>query len=183
VNCDSWDGYPAHRHELLAWLSHQSIRNIVAITGDLHAFQCGVLGDGLDPSTGMPVIVDFVCAGISSTSLYSYVKAAWRSTPLAPLVESPATFDAFLRSNNPGLRYADHDAQGYASATVTPGRFVVMFNKVKRMTGDEWTQTDAISRRVRLTVLRDVTDVHVESLETAIRQATGLLRRTQHLQV
>lgn len=37
VNGDSWDGYPAHRHELLAWLSQQAIRNIVAITGDLHA--------------------------------------------------------------------------------------------------------------------------------------------------
>lgn len=116
----------------------------MAITGDLHAFQCGVLGDGSDPSRGMPVIVivDFVCAGISSTSLYSYVEAAWRNTSLAPLVASPAAFDAFLPSNNPGLRYVDHDAQGYASATVTSARFVVVFNKVGRMRGDRLAQPD-----------------------------------------
>lgn len=140
----------------------------MAITGDLHAFQCGVLRDGHDPSTGRPVIVEFVCAGISSTSLYSYVKAAWRSTPLAPLVETPATVDAFLRSNNPGLRYVDHDAQGYATATVTPERLVVVFNKVKRTTVAEWARPDAIRQlRVRLTVSRDRTDVLVEALEAA----------------
>ncbi|MGF6612580.1 alkaline phosphatase D [Paraburkholderia sp. WSM4175] len=164
VNGDSWDGYPAHRHELLAWLSQQAIRNIVAITGDLHAFQCGVLRDGHDPSTGQPVAVDFVCAGISSTSFYAYVRQAWRGTPLAPLVASPAAFDAFLRSNNPGLRYVDHDAQGYASATVTPEHFAVVYNKVRRLTGDGKPQPDLVPQRVRLTVSRDRSDVMVESL-------------------
>ena len=164
VNGDSWDGYPAHRCELLAWLSQQSIRNVVASTGDLHAFQCGVLRDGHDPSTGQPVLVDFVCAGISSTSFYTYVNAAWRSTPLAPLVASSAAFDAFLRSNNPGLRYVDHDAQGYASATVTAERFVVVFNKIERMSGERRALPDPLPQRVRLTVFKDKTDVLVEPL-------------------
>ena len=164
VNGDSWDGYPAHRRELLAWLRQQSIRNVVAITGDLHAFQCGVLSDGHDPSTGQPVLVDFVCAGISSTSFYTYVNAAWRSTPLASLVASSAAFDAFLRSNNPGLRYVDHDAQGYASATVTAERFVVVFNKIERMSGERRALPDPLPQRVRLTVFKDKPDVLVEPL-------------------
>ncbi|KEH15283.1 phosphodiesterase/alkaline phosphatase D, partial [Medicago truncatula] len=66
VDCDAWDGYPAHKHELLAYLREHGIHNVVAITGDLHAFQCGVVRDDPDPATGVPVIVDFVCAGISS---------------------------------------------------------------------------------------------------------------------
>ncbi|KUZ59945.1 hypothetical protein WI38_23130 [Burkholderia ubonensis] len=64
-------------------MKEQGIRNVVAIGGDLHAFQCGVVRDDPDPATGAPVIVDFVCAGISSTSFYTYLKAAWRGTPLA----------------------------------------------------------------------------------------------------
>ena len=67
------------------------------------------------------MVVDFVCAGISSTSFYTYMKAAWGGTPIASLVATPAAFDTFLRTNNPDLRYADHDAQGYASATVVQG--------------------------------------------------------------
>ena len=164
VNGDSWDGYPAHRRELLAWLSQQSIHNVVAITGDLHAFQCGVLRDGYDPSTGQPVLVDFVCAGISSTSFYTYVRKAWQGTPLAPLVASSAAFDAFLQSNNPGLRYVDHDAQGYASATVTAERFVVVFNKIGRVSGEQRAEPNPLPQRVRLTVFKDKSEVLVEPL-------------------
>ncbi|MFP3566531.1 alkaline phosphatase D family protein [Paraburkholderia sp. SIMBA_030] len=161
INCDSWDGYPAHKLDLLTWLRQESIHNVVAITGDLHAFQCGVVRDVPDPATGTPVIVDFVCAGISSTSFYTYVKAAWSGTPFAPLVATPAAFDAFLKTNNPDLRYVDHDAQGYASATVTPEGFSVVFSKVKRANGDGTAPADPLAGRILLTVPRDSTDVRI----------------------
>ena len=41
VNCDGWDGFPSHRAELMGHLKTQGIRNVVAITGDLHAFSAG----------------------------------------------------------------------------------------------------------------------------------------------
>jgi alkaline phosphatase D len=59
VNCDGWDGYPSHKAELMAFLRTQGIHNVVGITGDLHAFQCGVVRDVPDPATGTPVLVDF----------------------------------------------------------------------------------------------------------------------------
>lgn len=161
INCDSWDGYPAHKRDLLAWLRQESIHNVIAITGDLHAFQCGVVRDVPDPATGTPVIVDFVCAGISSTSFYTYVKAVWTGTPFAPLVATPAAFDAFLKTNNPDLRYVDHDAQGYASATVTPEGFSVVFSKVKRVSAEGAAPADPLAGRILVTVPRDSTDVRV----------------------
>jgi alkaline phosphatase D len=161
VNCDSWDGYPAHKHELLDWLRQESIRNVVAITGDLHAFQCGVVRNEPDLSNDEPVLVDFVCAGISSTSFYTYIKAAWKGTPFAPLVATPAALDDFLKTNNPDLRYVDHDAQGYASATVTPESFVVVFNKVKRVGSNGMAPADPLLQRTRLTVLKDTADVRI----------------------
>ena len=164
IDCDAWDGYPAHKHELLSYLKEQRIRNVVAITGDLHAFQCGVVRDDPDPIKGTPVIVDFVSAGISSTSFYAYMKAAWSGTPFAPLVSTPTKFDTFLMTNNPDLRYADHDAQGYACATVTPESFSVVFNKVARLNADGTPPTDALLQRTRLTVPKDAVEVHVEQL-------------------
>ncbi|MGO4330776.1 alkaline phosphatase [Cupriavidus sp. 2TAF22] len=164
INCDSWDGYPTDKHDLLAYLEQASIRNVIAITGDLHAFQCGVVRGGPTPEAGTPVLVDFVCAGISSTSFYTYVKAAWSGTPLAPLVATPAAFDAFLKANNPDLQYVDHDAQGYASATVTQESFSVVFNKVKRLNSDGSAPDHALLHRTRLTVLKDSTKVRIETL-------------------
>ncbi|WP_175944912.1 alkaline phosphatase D family protein [Burkholderia pyrrocinia] len=162
VDCDAWDGYPAHKHELLSYLNEQGIRNVVAISGDLHAFQCGVVRDDPDPAKGKPVAVDFVCAGISSASFYSYVKAAWGGTPLVSLAATPAKLDTFLMTNNPDLRYADHDAQGYASATVTPEHFSVVFNKVRPLSPDGTAPADALLDRTRLTVPKDSVEVRVE---------------------
>ncbi|HKT66092.1 MAG TPA: alkaline phosphatase D family protein, partial [Burkholderia sp.] len=164
IDCDAWDGYPAHKHALLAYLREHDIRNVVAITGDLHAFQCGIVRDDPDPATGVPVIVDFVCAGISSTSFHACLKGAWKGTPLASMAATPARLDSFLMANNPDLCHADHDAQGYASATVTPEHFSVTFNKVKPLNPDGTAPADALLGRTRLTVPRDSAEVRVEHI-------------------
>ncbi|KDB54111.1 alkaline phosphatase [Sphaerotilus natans subsp. natans DSM 6575] len=136
VNADGWDGFTRHRAELMAHLKTAGIRNVVAITGDLHAFQCHVVRDDPDPAVGTPVLVDFVSAGISSSSFYSYIKAGAGTTPLAALAATPAIFDATLQAHNPDLRHADHDAQGYASAVVTATSFDVTFHKVRPLNAD-----------------------------------------------
>ncbi len=152
VNCDSWDGYPTHKADLLGYLKTANIRNVVAITGDLHAFQCGVVRDVPDPASGTPVLVDFVCAGISSSSFYSYVKAGAGTTPLAALVTTPAAFDGVLRLNNPDFAYVDHDAQGYATAVASSTQFVVTFNKVKPLNGDGTVPASPLLKRTRFTL-------------------------------
>jgi len=152
VNCDAWDGYPSHKAELMGYLKAQGVSNVVAITGDLHAFQCGVVRDVPDPATGTPVLVDFVTAGISSSSFYSYLKAGSVGTPLASLVATPATFEAIAGANNPDLKYHDHDAQGYATAMVTPTQMVVTFNKVKPLESDGTAPAAPLLKRTRITL-------------------------------
>jgi alkaline phosphatase D len=150
VNADGWDGYPAHRAELLGWLGSQAIRNVVAITGDLHAFQCGVIYDNNDPASGKAVAVDFVSAGISSSSFYQYLAAGAGTTPLAPLVATPQVFDGVMRANNPAFAYADHDAQGYSVATVTASSFSVVFNKVKPLNADGSKPAAPLAKKTRI---------------------------------
>jgi alkaline phosphatase D len=80
------------------------------------------------PSLAQALSASCAVAGISSSSPYSYVKAGAAGTPLAALTATPQLFDAILRANNPDFAYVDHDAQGYASAAVTPTNMVVTFN-------------------------------------------------------
>jgi alkaline phosphatase D len=152
VNCDAWDGYPTHKAELMGYLKANGVQNVVAITGDLHAFQCGVVRDTPNPATGTPVLVDFVTAGISSSSFYSYLKAGAAGTPLAPLVANPPTFEAVVAGNNPDLLYHDHDAQGYATATVTAAQMVVTFTKVKPLNADGTAPASPLLKRTRMTM-------------------------------
>ncbi|WP_296948752.1 alkaline phosphatase [uncultured Massilia sp.] len=150
VNADGWDGFPAHRAEMLGYLSAQGIRNVVAITGDLHAFQCGVVYDNNDPATGKAVAVDFVGAGISSASFYRYLAAGAGATPLAPLVATPQVFDGVMRAHNPAFAYVDHDAQGYSVATVTASAFSVVFNKVKPLDANGGKPASPLAKRTRI---------------------------------
>ena len=162
VNADAWDGYPSHRAELMGFLKANSIKNVVAITGDLHAFQCGTIRDNPDPAIGTPVAVDFVAAGISSDSFYQYLKAGAGATPLAPLVATPGTFDAVMRGHNPDFAYADHDAQGFAVATVTAASFSVMFNKVKPLNPDGSKPASPLLKRTKITLALGSTTPVVE---------------------
>jgi alkaline phosphatase D len=162
VNADAWDGYPSHRAELMTHLKTNGIKNVVAITGDLHAFQCGTIRDNPDPAVGVAVAVDFVAAGISSDSFYRYLHDGAGATPLAPLVASPAVFDAVIRGNNPDFAYADHDAQGFAIATVTASAFTVMFNKVKPLNADGSKPASPLLKRTRITLALGSTSPVVE---------------------
>lgn len=157
INCDAWDGFPTHKADLLGFLRSQNVRNVVAITGDLHAFQCGVVRDTPDPQVGTPVLVDFVCAGISSSSFYQYVKSATAGTPLSIFTATPQLFDKLVRGFNPDFVFTDHNAQGYASATVTPENFVVVFNKVKGLTAGGQVPRQPLAQQTRITVAAGTT--------------------------
>ena len=77
LNCDQWDGYNAERKALMAHLKSNNIGNVVALTGDIHAFFAGTVNDDFDEAGGgTPVMVDLVSAGISSDSFFSYLRDA-----------------------------------------------------------------------------------------------------------
>lgn len=140
----------------------QSIRNLVTVTGDLHAFQCGIVRDVPDPVNGTPVAVGLMTAGISSRPFFVDVQQRAAGTPVAPLTSSPIGFDQFLQQNNPDLLYADHDGNGYASATVTPAHFVAIFNKVKGLNSDGSAPAAPLAKRMRFTIQAGVVAVNVE---------------------
>lgn len=76
LNCDQWDGYNAERKALMGFLRDNAIQNVVALTGDIHAFFAGTVRDDFDTGSGQDVMVDLVTAGMSSDSFFSYLSSA-----------------------------------------------------------------------------------------------------------
>lgn len=94
LNADQWDGYRKERATLMNHLIDNDIQNVVAVTGDIHAFFAGTVynefaseitaittvgGNAVEASAstgGNAAMVDLVVAGISSTSWFNYIKAA-----------------------------------------------------------------------------------------------------------
>ncbi|HCT41649.1 MAG TPA: phosphodiesterase [Moraxellaceae bacterium] len=109
LNADQWDGYSKERADLMKYLVNNSIQNVVAVTGDIHAFFAGtvytefqgevrtITAGGTEataaPSNGDAAMVDLVTAGISSTSWFNYLKtaAAALSAQLVTLVSATAS--------------------------------------------------------------------------------------------
>jgi alkaline phosphatase D len=144
LDCDAWDGYPSHKADLMSYVKAQGIGNLVAITGDLHAFQAGIVRDVPNPAIGTPVMIDLMSAGISSQPFFEDVK----------------TYSA--GQNNPDMLYADHDGIGYASATVTPTQFIAIFNKVKFLNSDGSAPASPLAKRTRLTINAGAVSVAVQ---------------------
>ena len=116
MNVDQWDGFWPARDALIDAL--QAVDNVVAITGDIHAFYAGtptVLGD---PNKK---IVEFVTGAISSTTFATILLLQVQSDPTLgslPGAEGLASgIDALLTgvTTNPHLGFADSKRHGFVS--------------------------------------------------------------------
>jgi alkaline phosphatase D len=94
VSADAWDGYPSERNELMGYLKAEAIKNVVVLSGDIHASFAGLVMDNFDATAPAPVPVacELVAAGISSNSLFSFFESATRQVPAS--LRSLITVDA-----------------------------------------------------------------------------------------
>lgn len=65
---------------------------------------------------------------------------------------TPEGFDGLLRAHNPDFAYVDHNAQGYASATLTAAALTVVYNKVKPLNADGTAPASPLLKRTRITL-------------------------------
>ncbi len=78
MDADAWDGYPRERRELTQFLRDMNIRNVVLLTGDIHAHFAGTVSDDFTAATPTAVATEFIAAGISSNSVFSFYEGASR---------------------------------------------------------------------------------------------------------
>ncbi|SCU83067.1 Phosphodiesterase/alkaline phosphatase D [Cupriavidus necator] len=171
LNADQWDGYNAERKNLMAFLKSNGVRNVVALSGDIHAFFAGQVMDDYDAATPAPVMVDLVTASLSSNSLLSAFRSIVDNdqafAALRELVYSNVggtvvnTFDATLRAFNAWLRHADSNAEGYALVTLTPEKLSCTFHTLKLLAGGTAPALPATASTRLLEVAAGTPDVSV----------------------
>lgn len=124
ITMDDWTGVPNRRAALLTELSQ--LDNVVALTGDIHAFFAGTPMVDDDPATR---IVELVTAGISSSALRNIlVRIATADDTLreAGAVALAAGIKSFFLDRetapNPHMAHANVDAHGYMVVAVDADR-------------------------------------------------------------
>lgn len=93
-NLDAWDGYPAARDRLFAHLEQHGLRDVVALTGDIHS--SWAIEVGRDPfAGGSPLLVELVTPAVTSPPPRSF-------------------FDvAEILGSHPHIRWIDMEHRGY----------------------------------------------------------------------
>lgn len=188
MNGDAWDGYATERKELMTHLRTSNVRNVLVLTGDIHAHFAGIVHDDFLATTPVPVANEFAAAGISSNTIFSFFESASRGGVPAD-VRSIVTYDAsgsggprfvenlnmllmhgaasartmattndlamaLAQSNtdNPHLKYADTNAQGFGVALITATQVTTTLTTVARPIT---TAAPSVKRTATFVVPRD----------------------------
>ena len=132
LSVEDWDGCPNKRDELLDALA--DTENVVAVTGDIHAFFAGLPSVSTNIDRG---IVEFVGAGIASTP---YERLLLRTAAADPALRAAgATALALLVQEllaepgvNPTLGFANIKQNGFATVTVSAETMDVTYFQTDR---------------------------------------------------
>ncbi len=159
MNLDGWDGFRDKRDEILGKIAPTG--NVVAISGDLHTFLAGVPHSGSDTTKN---IVEFTCAGVSSSPFRSLLLSQIKndpvlsSVPAAPLLA--ANIDGLLLDTvskvNPHLAHASSNSHGFCIAEVDAKEMVVTMHSVdsKEVTKNYTGKTADFVKLIQTTVFK-----------------------------
>ncbi len=135
---DQWDGFRTERREILEAVA--GVRNIVALTGDIHAFYAAEIHLDPDDTTDKAVAVEYVTAGISSSPVQEIAQGVVDSStafkPLQPLVPQ---FDAILLDTSPEYKYALSNGHGVGIVEVNGDvDITVTFLQINDVKSADW---------------------------------------------
>ncbi|HTN89567.1 MAG TPA: alkaline phosphatase D family protein [Sorangium sp.] len=153
MNLDAWDGFRNKRDELLARLV--DVGNVVAITGDIHAFFAGTAGLNDDPAKK---IVEFVGGAVSSAPYRELLTSQVASDPVLSAIPGAALLaagiDDILMSTetkiNPHVAYTNSSAHGYVVVEASGDELLVDMRSIAAAE----VQTDYTTKRGDLKVKR-----------------------------
>lgn len=100
---DGWNGYPAARARLLAFLAERRVANPVVLSGDIHAFVVGTLNRRPEELDSPVVATELVTSSITSEGLPQEDLDHWRQ-------------------HNPNLLVATSTHHGYLRLEISPQR-------------------------------------------------------------
>jgi alkaline phosphatase D len=133
---DGGDGYPAERAQLMTQLT--GVKNLVAITGDLHCYAAGYLKANYDQTGGTHVGVEFVGGSVSSANLNEVLSTdaelASAPVPRRQLTMPPGLLELLIRINNPHIKFFNSSTHGYCLLDITPHALTCVMKQVSTIT-------------------------------------------------
>ncbi|MBK8258949.1 MAG: alkaline phosphatase D family protein [Polyangiaceae bacterium] len=145
MNVDSWDGFRDRRSALISELS--ALKNVVAITGDIHASYTGVPSVNGDPTKR---IVEFVGSSVSSGTFKSLLQSQVAADPVLSGIPGAGALagaiDTLLMGGvNPHLAFADSGRNGYVVVDVSAAEFVTTYIRIaeKEVGTDHYADADS----------------------------------------
>ncbi|MFO0664071.1 MAG: alkaline phosphatase D family protein [Polyangiaceae bacterium] len=136
ISTEGWDGYRSERGEILKNLALAGVKNLVAVTGDVHAFYAAELYPDFDNLLPSPVAVEFVTAGISSSPLEETLAGIVATIPVLKnfAADLGNSLDpALMKENGAWMKYADSAANGIGLLSVDGAQVEATFIKVREV--------------------------------------------------
>lgn len=176
LSAEDWDGFPNYRDALIEQLSQ--LENVVAVTGDIHAFFAGTPWVRSDHSKK---VVEFVGSAISSATFQEMLVSAATSDPVlnaAGAVGLAALVDQFIIDGinrpNPNLCHADSVSQGFVVARADSEAFYADYYSILK----EFVSEDLGDDPANLDAKFNITQFKVNAGESVIyRNYDGVWRR------
>ena len=173
ITCDDWSGAPNRRDEIIGELA--KLDNVVALTGDIHAFFAGTPTSRVDGTSG---IVELVTAGVSSNSLRTLLVRTAKSSSTLPSsavllaqgIKSVLT-DKVTKPNT-DLAYGNPEVQGFAVVEINGETLDCWFHEITEDNVEDNLYEEDITDKF------DVIHLQVKAGERALyREVEGALKK------
>ncbi len=163
MDLDSWDGFRDKRSELFEKLT--AVPNVVAITGDIHAFYAATpwVNDNPDKK-----IVEFVGGAVTSGTYRTLLKSQVEADPVLKSIPGAGALagaiDTLLKGGpNPHLGFADSGSNGFVTVKASSTEFVVTYYRIpeKEVTNDlSGDATDKLAAKFKVSTFKAVAGEH-----------------------
>ncbi len=134
IDLDQWDGYPAERSAILSAIHTAGVKNLVALTGDLHTFLAGYLkpnfNDLFSPAMGVELMVGSISSANFAEEIASALHLPSAPVPAKQMNVPPSLLEPVIRVANPHIQYWNSSTHGYGILTLTPQQLVCEFKAV-----------------------------------------------------
>jgi alkaline phosphatase D len=134
LNNDAWDGYAKERKELLTYMLGNGIKNVVSLTGDIHTFFTGTATTTGSPTTGQPVLAEFVGGSATSAGISEET-----GIPASVIQTALPLF-------NPHITFTDLEHKGYGLVEVTPTQLTCEYKAVPTIGSRNGGQTFSLGK-------------------------------------
>ncbi|MCA9704411.1 MAG: alkaline phosphatase D family protein [Myxococcales bacterium] len=130
MSAEDWNGFPNYREQLVDALAE--VDNVVAITGDIHAFYAGT-PFGVSGASDGSRLVEFVTGSVSSSSYSSILVRQVQADPNLSSVPGIEAFalgiaDLLQGGPNPCMAFAETTQHGFAMLTADANELLVEFH-------------------------------------------------------